>query len=709
MSTVLSDTFQVALGKLTNDEQKQVKITVFDLQTDPSGPGLKFHRIDKSKDENFWSVRVSRDIRIIVHKLKDSLALVYVDHHDDAYKWAERRRMEVHEKTGALQIVEVRERVVEIDAPIAVQAELFGGGSPLATRSDIGSSPTASSVSTEPQPKLFAALSEDDLLSVGVPRDWLADIAAADEERFFQLAGHLPSEAGEALLDYAATGILKPAAAPVADPMQHPDSLRRFRVMEGIDELRAALDAPFERWTVFLHPAQRGVVERDYSGPARVAGSAGTGKTVVALHRVMRHLRREPRARILLTTFSEPLARALGTKLDLLTSDRPDVADRVTIGAFSAVARDLVTLATGRTPRVADAGIIRAALSRAAESAGVVEFSPQFLLSEWEHVVDAWGVTSAEAYAEVPRMGRKSRLGARQRERLWQVFAAVRESLNRQGVLTPASLFAHAAELYGERVEKPFDAIIVDEAQDLGVPELRFLAAIAPVRGDALFFAGDLGQRIFQQPFSWKGLGVDVRGRSATLKVNYRTSHQIRRAADRLLPKSVRDVDGLEDERGGTVSVFDGPEPQLFLAKDEEAETKAAAAFLKAATADGIAPGEIGLFVRSEKELARARACAEAGGLPIQGDGVVDGIVIGTMHLAKGLEFRAVAVVACDEDVLPLPARIDDVADEFELDEVMATERQLLYVAATRARDRLFISGIEPGSEFLEDLTKAWI
>src|SRR5690606_9518702 len=154
-------------------------------------------------------------------------------------------------------------------------------------------------------------LGREDLLSAGVPEDWLDDVAQVSEDGFFNLAAHLPQEAAEALLDYAATGVLKPSAPPMADPLQHPDTPRRVRVLEGAEELQAALDAPFEKWAVFLHPSQRETVERRHNGPARVAGSAGTGKTVVALHRVLRLLQSDAEARVLLTTFSEPLSRAL--------------------------------------------------------------------------------------------------------------------------------------------------------------------------------------------------------------------------------------------------------------------------------------------------------------------------------------------------------------------------------------------------------------
>jgi mRNA-degrading endonuclease RelE of RelBE toxin-antitoxin system len=689
MSTILADSFTASLAKLTNDEQKQAKLTAFDLQTNPNQPGLQFHRIDKSRDPNFWSVRVNRDLRIIVHKTGDSVMLAHIGHHDDAYKWAERRRIEAHPRTGALQIVEVRE-LVEAALPPPRQGEL-----------DLVAPAMAE---TFP----FASLSHDDLMSVGVPADWLEAVREASEDGFFVLVPHLPQEASEALLEFAATGRLPAVAAPTEDPLRHPDAMRRFRVLDGADELQAALDAPFEQWLVFLHPTQKGVVERSYSGPARVAGSAGTGKTVVALHRVLRLLQGDTDGQVLLTTFSDPLARSLRGKLKVLFGERPGYLDRVSVASFLDIAAQLHALAFGRKPHLAVDGVIRSLLTKAATAADVTEFTEQFLYSEWTHVIDAWQIDTLEAYAEVPRMGRKNRLGVKQRERLWQVFAAVRAGLKERGLTTHAGVFAAVADHYSANPAKPFAHIVVDEAQDLGVAELRFLSAISPAAVDALFFAGDLGQRIFQQPFSWSGLGIDVRGRSATLKVNYRTSHQIRRSADHLLPKALRDVDGLEDDRAGTVSVFDGPEPEVVLVDTAENEVVAVATFLANALNEGISASDIGIFVRSAEQLPRARAAALAAGLGIRS--LVDAqaaegsALVGTMHLAKGLEFKAVVVMACDEDVLPLAERVADVADEFELDEVVATERQLLYVALTRARDRLMVSGIAPGSEFLEQI-----
>ena len=700
MPTVLADSFTSALGKLTSDEQKQVKLTVYDLQTEPDRPGLQFHRIDNSKDPNFWSIRVSRDVRIIVHKTGASVLLAYVGHHDDAYRWAERRRIETHPKTGALQIVEIRERVEEIAIKLSAQ-HAFEFGQPIEV-------PLAPAIPASAA--LFAMLGRDDLLSVGVPEDWITDVQAADEDGFLALTDYLPAEAAEALLQYVSTGVLhRPTPpAPGASPLAHPDTLRRFRVVENIEELQAALDYPWEKWAVFLHPAQRDIVERSFPGPARVAGSAGTGKTVVALHRAMHHLRQSPDARVLLTTFSDPLANALQPKLRVLAGPETHLLDRVAVASFLGIASELHQLAFGQKAHLAARDIIRSLVKKARDAAGLDSLSPQFVLSEWTNVADAWQIVDVDQYAAVPRMGRRTRVGARQRDNLWPVFENVRRALAGRRLTTPAMLFAKLTAHYAEREAKPFSHIVVDEAQDLGVPELRFLAAIAPPGSDALFFAGDLGQRIFQPPFSWKGLGIDVRGRSFTLRVNYRTSHQIRLAADRLLPPSIRDVDGLEDDRTATVSVFNGPPPEVLIAASEVEEVEKVAAFIQAARADGIEPAAIGLFVRSRNELPRARAAAvkagaEATELTGRSEGEAGRIVIGTMHFAKGLEFRAVAVMACDEPVIPAQQRIADVSDEMELDEVYASERQLLYVAATRARDRLLISGVAPGSEFLAD------
>ena len=684
----IADTFTDSLAKLTGDEQKSVKTTAFDLQLNPSNPGLSFHKLDKARDKNFWSVRVSSDLRIIVHKTPESLLLCYVDHHDPAYHWAERRKLETHPKTGAAQLVEIRETVQEITIPRYVEAEIL----------------------VQPKLPLFSHVSEDALLSYGVPAEWLADVRMANEDTLLLLSEHLPGEAAEALLDLA-TGVTPQVPQPVAvgtGPFDHPDAQRRFRVMNNVEELERALDYPWEKWTVFLHPAQRQMVERDYSGPARVSGSAGTGKTIVALHRAVFLTRSNPDARVLLTTFSNTLARALHTKLRVLVNNEPRLGERLEVHAMNAIGQRLYELNFGRM-QIASREIIEKLIWKASGNIEGHKFSQHFLYTEWEQMVDAWQLVSWESYRDITRLGRKTRLPEPQRRILWSIFDQVRSKLTLGNLVTESDMFNRLTVLLAGRKNPPCDFYVVDEAQDINVAQLRFLAAMGAGRPNSLFFAGDLGQRIFQQPFSWKALGVEVRGRSRTLRINYRTSHQIRMQADRLLGLELGDVDGNTEERRGTTSVFNGPAPTINALDTPEEEMESVGKWLAARTSEGIKPHEIGVFVRSAAELERAWTAVGLAGLAYKVlDEKVDttaGMVsICTMHLAKGLEFRAVVVMACDDEVIPLQERIETVADDADLKEVYDTERHLLYVACTRARDHLLVTSGDVPSEFLDDL-----
>lgn len=722
----ISDTFTDSLTRLTAEEQKFVKITAFDLQQNPANPGLQMHRIEKSKDKHFWSMRVGRDIRLIVHKTESSFLLCYVDHHDKAYQWAERRRLETHPTTGAAQWVEIRERVIEqVTSAVAKPAEAA-------------------------KPQLFTKLSDADLLSYGVPAEWLVDVKQATEDSLLTLAEHLPAEAAEALLELATGGKPLPRivagsrhephdetmyfmvskSAPAVSLEQafaHPDAQRRFRVMHGVDELEQALNYPWEKWTIFLHPSQQQWVMRDYAGPARVSGSAGTGKTIVALHRAVTLAREHPDARVWLTTFSDTLANALQTKLNRLISHQPRLAERLEVMSMNGMGKRLLDRHADKAksrPRLASADDVRLAVAESLTQmkldnpGGVLaRFNLNFVLGEWLDVVDAWQLQAWEDYRDVKRLGRKTRLNEAQRQTLWQIFEGVQTRLDTAGVMTHARMFTLLASKLASLKHPPFEFVVVDEAQDVSVSQLRMLAAMAGVspdgsgqiRPNSLFFAGDLGQRIFQQPFSWKSLGVDVRGRSRTLHINYRTSHQIRQQADRLLGPEVSDLDGITESRKGTVSVFNGPLPLIECYANEKAEISGVAKHLVRWTKEGIAPHEIGVFVRSDEQVQRAADALKDAGLRFR---VLDEYVetaegeasVCTMHLAKGLEFKAVVAMACDDEVLPLQSRIESVMDEADLEEVYNTERHLLYVACTRARDHLLVTSVSPASEFLDDL-----
>ena len=564
----------------------------------------------------------------------------------------------------------------------------------------------------------------------------------------------LPEEAREAVLSLA-TGV-RPAAAPISKPIlpeqesaapgvwpraalwpipiiagligpwqpykrsetvvaafSHPDAQRRFRTVANLDELQAALDAPWEKWAVFLHPAQRALVERDFSGPARVTGSAGTGKTIVALHRAVYLAQSNGSSRVLLTTFSNVLAKTLHNQLRLLIANRPRLGEQIEVLAFEAVARRLYDsnlIHTYGPAIVATDGTVRELLDAAIAAELPTQFSGRFILSEWKQVVDAAQLRTWESYRDYNRLGRRSRLREPQRRALWNIFMRVLDELEKRSEMTTAQMFTRVTEHYAKGATPPFNFAVVDEAQDVSQAELRCLGALGGGRRNALFFAGDTGQRIFQQLFSWKSAGVEVRGRSTNLKVNYRTSHQIREQADRLLAAEVTDGDGLVEDRRGAVSVFNGPAPEIRQFADQASEEEFVAAWLAARRAEGMRPEEMAIFVRSTQQLDRGEAAARLANIPsrrLAEEMTTEAKVIPvcTMHLAKGLESRAVVIMACEEDVLPDAERLGAAGDASELEEVYNSERQLLYVACTRARDRLLISSASTSSEFLRDMS----
>ena len=432
----IADTFTDSLARLTGEQQKAVKTTAFDLQMSPAQPGMQFHKLGKARDPNFWSVRVGRDIRLIVHKSEASLLLCYVGHHEEAYRWAERRKLETHPKTGAAQLVEIRERVQEIFVPTYKEVE----------------------EQVSAKPRLFDHVADEEMLGYGVPAEWLADVREANEDTLLTLADHLPSEAAEALLELATGGKpqLAQPLAEAADPFEHPDAQRRFRVMNNVEELAAALDYPWDKWTIFLHPAQRELVEGDFNGPTRVAGSAGTGKTIVALHRAAHLARHNRESRILLTTFSDTLANALRAKLRRLLHHEPRLGENIEVYSMDAIGRRLYELQFG-VPKIASSDLIRSLLSEMAKEIGGHKFSQHFLWTEWSEVLDAWQLDTWEAYRDIRRLGRKTRLPEQQRAAAWSIFDRVRSRLQGDGLITYAGMFRRLAEQLATGKRMPFD------------------------------------------------------------------------------------------------------------------------------------------------------------------------------------------------------------------------------------------------------------
>jgi superfamily I DNA/RNA helicase/mRNA-degrading endonuclease RelE of RelBE toxin-antitoxin system len=676
MRLVIADSFTRSLEKLDPQSQNLVKQAAFDLQLNPANPGFKLHRLGRARDKRFWSARVSRDIRIIIHQQPDTNLLCYAGHHDDAYDWAENRKLEVHPDTGAPLFVEIEERIEEIVKRVVREESV--------------------------KPPLFAQYENGYLQKLGVPTQWLEPIRYITEDNIDELDDHIPQEALERLYNLAAgVPVPVPTATAYDDPLEHPDAGRRFRILTDSEELATALEAPWEKWLVFLHPRQRFVVNANYNGPAKVVGGAGTGKTVVAVHRAVRLAKENPEHRILLTTFSSTLAERLSLQLELLLEQRNPLRQNIDVTHVHKKFSNSWRQQKGRL-RIASESEIRSALENAHLTADGVEQELEFLRSEWRLVIDPYGIQTWEEYKAVSRQGRGTPLGIRQRLKVWSVFDQMLGDLKSNGLMTWSMLSKWAAN---EGEIKLYDHAVVDEAQDLGPAELSALRSIVrPGRND-LFFCGDAGQQIYRTPFSWSSCGLDIRGRSSRLRINYRTTSQIERFSESVLPSSTAD-EGNEEDRD-VISLMSGPEPEVIECETVAEEKNLLIKLILDLVARGIEPGEIAIFARTDHYLSKVvrpalvDASMEYQNLTENESSQSGRITCGTMHRAKGLEFRVVILTGCTEGLLPLKAALDSASDAVEAAEILEREAHLLYVACSRARDRLILTSGGQLTQFL--------
>ncbi len=682
MNFIIANTFTQSLSRLDGSAQAAVKQAVFDFQINPKKPSFSFHRIDGARDKDFWTARVNDDIRMVIHHRGDDMVFCYVDRHDPAYAWGERRRLETNPATGAAQIVEVKERIEEIVKKVIREEK--------------------------EEPPLFAKYEPAYLQALGVPQEYLPALRTLGQSGFIKLVDILPQEAAERLMLLAqGEAVPVPAVAPPAQsPFAHPDAKRRFWVVDSQQELSRALAAPWDQWIVFLHPTQRSVVERTFKGPARVTGSAGTGKSVVALHRAARLLAADPEARILLTTFSKTLAARLAQSADLLVGADAQQRKRLDIDHLHKVARDLWVTGTGKGFNALDpkqlTTLLDLAKSRVAPGA---DFTIAFLRSEWDSVIDPWGIRSWSGYKAISRAGRSTPLGAKQRLAVWKIFEEAFRLLGERHLMSWSGLcYETASKLYEAR---PYTHVIADESQDFGPAELTLLRALVEPDKDDLFLCGDAGQRIYKTPFSWASVGVDVRGRSTRLSINYRTTEQIRTFADTILPDALDEGDG-EKEKRSTVSLLSGPRPETLGFDGASKEVEGVAGRLKALLTEGYKPRDIAIFARTEGTL-RDRAAPALAKAGLSGHYLSDeqppstsDASLGTMHRAKGLEFKVVVVMGCDDDLVPLAHAPRELADDADKDAFLEQERQLLYVACTRARERLLVTYSGKPSRWLQ-------
>lgn len=687
---LLAKTFYDSASQLSSTERARVFDFIAKFHENPAHPGISLERVTDARDPNVWSARITQGLRAILHKDGNRAVLLYAGQHDDAYDWAARRRLSAHPVTGALQIVEAVEGVEQLLIEQQRKEETAPLRFPVANHSDAY------------------------LLSLGVPEDWMPTIRRIrTDDELLLVATKLPEEVAERLMALAAGEFVTPPkpSATAAAFAQNADTMRRFFVVQNDADLADVLNQPLEAWIRFLHPSQRAMVDLSLSGPGKVTGSAGTGKTVVALHRA-RSLARQGK-HVLLTSFVGHLCRNLERNLRILC--RPEEFARIKVGTVHKEAFQIARTARPGIRAVGD-DEIRRALTKNRERARI-EVDEAFLRSEWAQVVDGQGITSWDAYREADRRGRGRALTVRERERIWQVFGGVWADLEAENRTTWAGLCRLAtSQITNGSVPTPYDSVIVDEVQDLQASAVQLVAALGGKGRDGILLVGDAGQRIYPGGFSLRSLGIDVRGRSRVLRINYRTTEEIQRVADRLLGSASDDLDEGTENRRGTVSLLRGPEPVFQGFDSEGAERSFVAETIQRLIRDGLAAKEIAIFARTRKIgeqiielLSRSEIPAQFLGEDDGDEGAPEesGVTVSTMHGAKGLEFKAVIVASCDEKRLPNAFVLEGITDPQERKAAIAQERRLLYVSMTRARDEVFVTWSGTPSPFVKELMDA--
>ena len=674
--------------------------------SDPSSNGLNLETVEGAKDRSIKSLRVDQGHRAIAFEVGRDIMFVHVNEHDKAYRWASRRRVKLDPETNRIRVVE------EMDAT------------------------TAPAQAPAPaQPCLFASVADDRLKALGVAEEELAAVRALAavedlekaEENFDALSYQILYALAAGYSDeeiHALTGITEEPKAAPKEPSSDPafdqlieteESRQTIFIPESETELRRVFEEGLEGWRVFLHPEQRKIAYRDYNGPAMVRGGAGTGKTVVAMHRA-KHLADQIEGnpafsgkRILLTTFTTSLAHDIEANLRTLCPEhldaRPPRIEVVNLDRWvfhflkrKKFERDIAFFDEAQDrlgqiwQEVFDDHVLPEGLSEA------------FVRAEWIRIVQAKGLTDERAYLKVSRAGRGTPLDRRKRATLWVLFADYRARMISAGLAEPDDAYREATEiLSAEASSLPYAAVIVDEAQDMGEQAFRLIRAMVPESpaGDqnSLFIVGDAHQRIYARRASMSSCGIAVRGRSRRLKLNYRTTQEIRAWAVSVLEGiSVDDLDEGTDSLRGYVSLLHGVSPDLVGYAAEAEELNGLAEWIRTLPSDQINLSDIGVLCARRKDITRVDKAIRAAGIETvvlqsgPDDRSVSGVRIATMHRAKGLEFFAVAIPFMSNTTLPSESVLKAAVDAADREDIVMQYRSLLHVAATRAKKALRVS-----------------
>lgn len=693
VKVAISSDFLTAFAKLPRSIQGKVTEFVNKFRNDPNSPGINYEKLSNGSDSKICSVRIDDTYRGIVVRQKETgvYLLLWVDHHDEAYQWAARKRCDVNPNTGAIQVYDVQ-TVVE-QQPVHMAAPIF------------------------------SHVSDKQLLKLGVPEAQLDYVKSFTSiEQFHQAQTSIPADVYE-YLSWIAEGFPveevmelfreEQAAAEQADDLAKalnaPATLKSFVVVEGEDELRRIMAEPLEKWRVFLHPTQRKLVYKSFNGPVRVLGGAGTGKTVVAMHRA-KYLASKinSQQRILFTTFTANLAADIRENLRKICTI--EELRKIEVLHLDAWVNQFLK-ESGFSAEIGYDDIIDPLWEKALLMANVdLPFDVKFYEEEWNRVVIAQEALTLEKYIKAARSGRGTRLDRKKRMLVWKVFDNFQNLLKENQVRDINTAMYESTKLLMTEGTRPrYAHVIVDEGQDFSDNAYRLIRALAgEEHGNDLFIVGDAHQRIYRNHPTLSKCGINVRGRSSALKINYRTTEEIRKYAFALLNGiSFDDLDDEFDVGDHCQSLTHGEKPIISQFKDAASEFEYIVGEIGHLKENGVALNDICIVARTKKlvddyiaQLTKAGIRAYAIKRNKSDDRAFDGVRVATMHRVKGLEFKYVFIAAVNNRVVPLPSAINK-TDAVSQEESITGEKCLLYVAMTRAQKGVYITGYGKISEFL--------
>ncbi|MCT1774488.1 UvrD-helicase domain-containing protein [Brachybacterium sp. p3-SID957] len=755
----------------------RVRSSVKKLSDDWRSPGLHVEPIEQAYDDRVRTARVNQQYRMVLfHLRKSPKDLFYVEgvyNHDDAYDVAGSKFLRVNDITGQLEVrdapaartqrlISESERKAE-EAALAARLQAERERAEAARRESERSGTPRDPVpeedtrpSTVPTGPVLTVTEDDLVQHLGLDPDIAARAVEADEDQLLALAAEAPSWQGSALLDLAtgksleevrqeySTGVSGGTATDVptgsddvVEAIRSDAARGRFVLLEDDAEFADVLErGDLEAWHVFLHPDQRRYVEMTTGGPFRLSGGAGTGKTVVLVHRAVRLARSEPRARIVLTTYTRGLAESVARQLRSLAPDHTVAKHPGDAGIYvggidqiswyvvnrsrhkHAAMTDVIgwgvnTMPHNGRPAVAWDAAIRDAGAELPEHLR----SRHFFETEYAEIVLPQRIRTEREYMRAGRAGRGTKLGRHQRAAVWAVISRYRDEGMREEQIDWDELSAIAGRILEKEAESTgehlVDHVLIDESQDARPTHWQMFRALVAEGKDDLFIADDAHQRIYGNRVVLKRYGINVVGRSRRLLLNYRTTAENLRFALAVLRDgdySISEAEGGEFDagEGSYRSARSGPAPVLIRAKNLTEEYDQIAELVRQWVTEldeeGLDPSSLGILTHMKSRSASLVAALGERGVRVRSidrNAPTEGLpLVMTLHTSKGMEFTRVILFGMGAETIPSNRRGMDY-DEDALHQFQQRERSLLYVGATRARDYLAVTWNDEPSEYI--------